>query len=91
MPKAGTPPATCAVALLVFPQALISVLFHYGAFEAADVLHLHHLTPAHEALARLHEKQGDSARSIEVMIRVADLTADGRARLRAAAASKVFS
>lgn len=27
----------CAVALLVFPQALIAVLFHYGAFQAADV------------------------------------------------------
>jgi putative peptidoglycan lipid II flippase len=27
----------CAVALLVFPQALIAVLFHYGAFEAHDV------------------------------------------------------
>jgi putative peptidoglycan lipid II flippase len=27
----------CAVALLVFPQALIAVLFHYGAFEARDV------------------------------------------------------
>ncbi len=28
----------CAVALLVFPQALVAVLFHYGAFGAADVL-----------------------------------------------------
>ncbi len=37
--------------------------------------------PALEALARLHEKQGDSARSIEVMIRVADLTADGAQRV----------
>ncbi len=27
----------CAVALLVFPAALVSVLFHYGAFGAADV------------------------------------------------------
>jgi putative peptidoglycan lipid II flippase len=27
----------CAVALLVFPQALIAVLFHYGAFEPRDV------------------------------------------------------
>ncbi|MBT9486674.1 MAG: murein biosynthesis integral membrane protein MurJ [Rubrivivax sp.] len=27
----------CAVALLVFPQALVAVLFHYGAFEARDV------------------------------------------------------
>jgi putative peptidoglycan lipid II flippase len=27
----------CAVALLVFPQALIAVLFHYGAFTAEDV------------------------------------------------------
>jgi putative peptidoglycan lipid II flippase len=27
----------CALALLVFPQALIAVLFHYGAFEARDV------------------------------------------------------
>jgi putative peptidoglycan lipid II flippase len=27
----------CAVALLVFPQALIAVLFHYGAFQAGDV------------------------------------------------------
>ncbi|MEO7243898.1 MAG: murein biosynthesis integral membrane protein MurJ [Rubrivivax sp.] len=28
----------CAVALLLFPQALIAVLFHYGAFGADDVL-----------------------------------------------------
>jgi putative peptidoglycan lipid II flippase len=27
----------CAAALLVFPQALVSVLFHYGAFGARDV------------------------------------------------------
>jgi putative peptidoglycan lipid II flippase len=27
----------CALALLVFPQALVAVLFHYGAFEARDV------------------------------------------------------
>ncbi len=27
----------CAVALLVFPKALIAVLFHYGAFDAHDV------------------------------------------------------
>ncbi len=27
----------CALALLVFPQALIAVLFHYGAFAARDV------------------------------------------------------
>lgn len=27
----------CALALLVFPEALIAVLFHYGAFEARDV------------------------------------------------------
>ena len=27
----------CAVALLVFPQALVAVLYHYGAFSAADV------------------------------------------------------
>jgi putative peptidoglycan lipid II flippase len=27
----------CAMALLVFPQALIAVLFHYGAFESRDV------------------------------------------------------
>lgn len=27
----------CALALLVFPQALVSVLFHYGAFQARDV------------------------------------------------------
>ena len=27
----------CAIALLVFPQALVAVLFHYGAFEARDV------------------------------------------------------
>jgi len=27
----------CAIALLVFPQALIAVLFHYGAFQAQDV------------------------------------------------------
>lgn len=27
----------CAVALVVFPQALISVLYHYGAFTANDV------------------------------------------------------
>ena len=27
----------CAVALLVFPQALVAVLFHYGAFAASDV------------------------------------------------------
>ncbi len=27
----------CAVALVVFPQALVAVLFHYGAFAAADV------------------------------------------------------
>jgi putative peptidoglycan lipid II flippase len=27
----------CAVALLVFPQALVAVLFHYGAFQARDV------------------------------------------------------
>jgi tetratricopeptide (TPR) repeat protein len=37
--------------------------------------------PALEALARLHEKQGDSARSIEVMIRVADLTVDAGQRV----------
>ncbi|MDH4050935.1 MAG: murein biosynthesis integral membrane protein MurJ [Rubrivivax sp.] len=29
--------APCAVALLVFPQALVAVLFHYGAFEVRDV------------------------------------------------------
>ena len=29
--------APCAVALIVFPQALVAVLFHYGAFEARDV------------------------------------------------------
>jgi putative peptidoglycan lipid II flippase len=28
----------CAIALLLFPQGLIAVLFHYGAFGAADVL-----------------------------------------------------
>lgn len=28
----------CAVALLVFPEPLIAVLFHYGAFTAADVM-----------------------------------------------------
>ena len=27
----------CALALLLFPQALIAVLFHYGAFQARDV------------------------------------------------------
>ena len=27
----------CAVALVVFPQPLVAVLFHYGAFEARDV------------------------------------------------------
>jgi putative peptidoglycan lipid II flippase len=27
----------CALALLLFPQALVAVLFHYGAFEARDV------------------------------------------------------
>ncbi|HEU4459354.1 MAG TPA: murein biosynthesis integral membrane protein MurJ [Methylibium sp.] len=27
----------CAVALIVFPQALVAVLYHRGAFEAADV------------------------------------------------------
>lgn len=27
----------CAVALIVFPEALVSVLFHYGAFSAKDV------------------------------------------------------
>jgi putative peptidoglycan lipid II flippase len=27
----------CALALLVFPQALVSVLFHYGRFDANDV------------------------------------------------------
>jgi putative peptidoglycan lipid II flippase len=27
----------CAVALIVFPQALVAVLFHYGAFGARDV------------------------------------------------------
>ncbi|MCB1994577.1 MAG: murein biosynthesis integral membrane protein MurJ [Burkholderiaceae bacterium] len=27
----------CAIALLVFPEALIAVLFHYGAFSAQDV------------------------------------------------------
>jgi tetratricopeptide (TPR) repeat protein len=37
--------------------------------------------PALEALARLHERQGDTARSIEVMIRIADLTADGSQRV----------
>lgn len=37
--------------------------------------------PALEALARLHEKQGDTARSIDVMVRVADLTADGAQRV----------
>jgi tetratricopeptide (TPR) repeat protein len=37
--------------------------------------------PALEALARLYEKQGDPARSIEMMIRVADLTADGGQRV----------
>ncbi|NBU87770.1 MAG: murein biosynthesis integral membrane protein MurJ [Betaproteobacteria bacterium] len=29
--------APCAVALLVFPQALVAVLFHYGRFGASDV------------------------------------------------------
>jgi tetratricopeptide (TPR) repeat protein len=37
--------------------------------------------PALEALARLHERQGDTARSIDVMIRIADLTADGAQRV----------
>ncbi|MEY2931307.1 MAG: hypothetical protein RL033_2056, partial [Pseudomonadota bacterium] len=37
--------------------------------------------PALEALARLYEKQGDTSRSIEMMIRVADLTADGGQRV----------
>jgi tetratricopeptide (TPR) repeat protein len=37
--------------------------------------------PALEALARLHERQGDTARSIDVMIRIADLTADGSQRV----------
>ncbi|HWO13524.1 MAG TPA: tetratricopeptide repeat protein, partial [Polyangiaceae bacterium] len=37
--------------------------------------------PALEALARLHERQGDTARSIDVMIRIADLTADGGQRV----------
>ncbi|HVZ35278.1 MAG TPA: hypothetical protein VG963_22785, partial [Polyangiaceae bacterium] len=37
--------------------------------------------PALEALARLYEKQGDTARSIEMMIRVADLTVDGGQRV----------
>jgi putative peptidoglycan lipid II flippase len=27
----------CAVALLIFPQPLVAVLFHYGAFSARDV------------------------------------------------------
>jgi putative peptidoglycan lipid II flippase len=27
----------CALALLIFPQALVSVLYHYGAFKASDV------------------------------------------------------
>jgi putative peptidoglycan lipid II flippase len=27
----------CALALMVFPQALVSVLYHYGAFSANDV------------------------------------------------------
>jgi tetratricopeptide (TPR) repeat protein len=37
--------------------------------------------PALEALARLHERQGDTARSIDVMIRIADLTPDGSQRV----------
>jgi tetratricopeptide (TPR) repeat protein len=37
--------------------------------------------PALEALARLHERQGDTARSIDVMIRIADLTVDGSQRV----------
>jgi len=27
----------CALALMIFPQALVAVLYHYGAFSAADV------------------------------------------------------
>jgi tetratricopeptide (TPR) repeat protein len=34
-----------------------------------------------EAMARLYEKQGDAARAMEALTRVADLTADGRQRV----------
>ncbi|HEY5954915.1 MAG TPA: tetratricopeptide repeat protein, partial [Polyangiaceae bacterium] len=34
-----------------------------------------------EALAKLYEKQGDAARSIDAMTRVADLTSDGKQRV----------
>ena len=37
--------------------------------------------PALEALAKLYEKQEDSAKAIDYMTRVADLTADGRQRV----------
>jgi tetratricopeptide (TPR) repeat protein len=37
--------------------------------------------PALEALAKLYEKQGDAAKSIDYMTRVADLTADGKQRV----------
>lgn len=37
--------------------------------------------PALEALSKLYEKQGDAARSIESMSRVADLTGDGNQRV----------
>ncbi|MEO7037108.1 MAG: tetratricopeptide repeat protein [Polyangiaceae bacterium] len=37
--------------------------------------------PALEALSKLYEKQGDAARAIESMTRVADLTADGNQRV----------
>ncbi|MBL8330527.1 MAG: murein biosynthesis integral membrane protein MurJ [Rubrivivax sp.] len=32
----------CAIALLVFPQALVAVLYHYGRFEAVDVTRTMH-------------------------------------------------
>jgi putative peptidoglycan lipid II flippase len=34
--------APCAVALIVFPQGLVAVLFHYGKFQAADVVNTQH-------------------------------------------------
>ncbi|MBK8251487.1 MAG: tetratricopeptide repeat protein [Polyangiaceae bacterium] len=37
--------------------------------------------PALEALAKLYEKQGDAAKAIDYMTRVADLTADGKQRV----------
>jgi putative peptidoglycan lipid II flippase len=52
----------CALALLVFPSALISVLFHYGAFAARDVeMTVRALMGYGVGLARAHRRQGAGA------------------------------